>query len=310
MPAILTHYTYALETELGTGAFGDVVRVGTQGPDVFMAYGTVPWRKKKDKAQIYPVGALLHHTHVVDYYGKMIPYALAHPEKEMLFAYIESAFMHFALDRLAHAYIFYRSGFDQNGELHGFYKWTHGAFEAILDKDLAKRKGTYQRPYKCLLADKARIYEISKMWAACCPYPLQEDSFYEAWLDYIAAMKLIYSSTGIKKGLLGRIMGKTSAAYAQSMPRSTKKFASMDIQNLSHAVWKDPCTGEEKTDSIDDLFAKAKADMEELHLILEDAKAGQNVDERLNSWERNLDHDGTPYDGKKQFQDVCFPKIM
>lgn len=310
MPAILTHYNLALETPLGTGAFADVVRVGTQGPDVFMAYGTVPWRKKKDKAIINPVGAALHHVPVEESYGKMIAYASAHPEKEMLYAYIESALMHYALDRLAHPYIFYRSGFDENGELHGFYKWSHGAFEAILDKGLSQRKGTYQRPYKCLLAQEQRIREISKMWAACTSFGLQEDSFYEAWKDYIAAMKLIYSPTGIKKKIIGLLLGKTSAAYAQSMPRSLKKYAAMDIQNLTHAAWKDPATGEEHHESIDDLFELAKKDMGELHAILEEAKQGKDVTSALKKWGRNLDHDGTPYDGKKRYQDVCFPKIM
>ena len=309
MPALLTHYIFAKESILPSlQGFENAYALGNQGPDVFMPYGMVPWRKHKDTEEIRPVGAKLHHTHMVDCYGKMIPYALSSPHRDLLLAYLRGAFAHYALDRLAHAYIFYRSGFDQNGELHGFYKWSHGYFEACLDKALSKRKKTKKRPHQVLACKKEEVAIISKMWKECCPYPLQEDSFYGSWRDYVSSMKLIQSRSGWKRPFLKKIMGVTSQAYAQSMPRKLGKYEGLDFENLGHREWKDPATGEVQTTSIDDLFVLAKEDLLELDKILEEARQGKDIDEALKQWERNLDHDGTPYDEEKRYQDLCWPK--
>ena len=307
MPAILTHYTFALETlDNRSRVFEDVIRLGNQGPDVFMAYGTVPWRKRPDKKTINPVGAKMHHAKLYEVYGAMIDYALASPDREMLLAYIEASYAHYALDRLAHAYIFYRSGFDENGELHGFYKWSHGTFEALLDLALSKRKKTRISPYKCLLCDESRVKAISKMWANCTNFGLNEDHFYLAYLDYVGGMKLIQSKTGWKRPLLRLVMGKTSAAHAQSMPGRLGKYKALDVENLSHMEWRDPSTGETHTSSIDDLFALAHRDMKDLHELMNAARNGLNVKGELKKWERSLDHDGTPYGDVKRYQELCW----
>ena len=309
MPALLTHYIFALESRTtSVSGFENAYALGNQGPDVFMPYGMVPWKKHDDTEEIRPVGAKLHHTKMVDCYGKMIGYALASPHQELLLSYLRGAFAHFALDRLAHAYIFYRSGFDEKGELHGFYKWSHGYFEACLDKALAKRKKMKKRPFKVLKCDKQEVEIISKMWQDCCPYPLKEDSFFLSWKDSISSMKLIQSRTGWKRPILKKIMGVTSQAYAQSMPGRIGKYEGLDFENLSHSEWKDPATGEIRTSSIDDLFAEAKLDLLELEKILEAAKQGKEFLTRLDAWEANLDHDGTPYGGSKRYYDLCWPK--
>ena len=310
MPALLVHYTsaYFLAKELPFTSF-DALALGAQGPDTFMAYGTVPWHSRKDKKTINPWGAIMHHTPVEDVYVKMMSYALEQEEKDVLFDYIEGAFLHFALDRLMHPYIFARTGFDENGELHGFFKWSHGFFEAILDKDFARRCGTFKKPWKVLKIDEKELAAISKMWAACVTYPLEEDSFVKAQIDYVSAMKMIYSPTGIKRPLLKLILGKYSAGYAQSMPASTKKYRVMDVQNLSRSQWRDPCTNKPSNASVDDLFKQGLEDFKQLHEIIKKAKNGEDVYALVKQWAGNLDHDGTPYGAKKKRYSLCWDAL-
>lgn len=309
MPAILTHYQFALETlDDETRVFEDLYRLGNQGPDVFMAYGMVPWHKHEDAKQVFPVGAKLHHTKMVDCYANLIDYALGSPDKDLLLVYIEGLFAHYCLDRLAHAYIFYRTGFDEKGELHGFYKWSHGFFEALLDKSISKRKKSYVHPRIAIQGDESRIAKVSKMWHEATSFPLTDESFLLGYYDYVTGMKMIQTRTGWVRPFFRLLMGKYSAAYAQAMPGRLGKYKRIDVENLSHATWKDPSSGAESSDSIDDLFAKAKQDYADFRALLEKAKAGQDIRQELAAWERNLDHDGTPYGESKKYYDLCWEK--
>ena len=273
-----------------------------------MVYGMIPWHKRIDKKDIAPIGAKMHHTHMVDCYLPMIEYALKSPDKEMLLAYIEGAFAHFALDRIAHAYIFYRTGFDEAGELHNFFKLSHGFFEALLDKQLTKRKGIRIRPSNAIRGNESRIAKVSAMYQACCPYHLEKDSFLKAYHDYIAAMNLIQTRTGWIRPFLRLIMGKYSQAYAQAMPGRIGKYAYVDPENLQKKEWCDPATGEKRNESIDEIFALAKADMVTLKALLKKAEQGEDIKEELTAWERNLDHDGTPYGQEKRFYQLVWKK--
>lgn len=307
MPALLTHYCFATKTlSFTSGGFPQAYYLGNQGPDVFMAYGMIPWHKRVDKKEIYPVGAKMHHTKMVDCYMKMVKYAYKSEHQELLLTYVLGLFAHYALDRLAHPYIFYRSGFDRNGELHGFYKWSHGFFEALLDKVVAKETGNKLKPYKVLLIPKDQLAIISKMWEACCPYPLKEDSFALAQQDFVSSEKLIQGKTGLKRPIFKLIQGRNSAAYAQSMPPRMGRYARLDVANGNHATWEDPCSGEPSTSSIYFIMEVAKADFSDLIGIIEKVIDGTDISQELTKWEANLDHDGTPYDGKKTHQKLCW----
>ena len=87
MPAILVHYTFALsaipEEDI---PFRDVVNLGSQGPDAFMAYGTVPWKKREEVKKIRQWGHTMHALPVESVYLKMMEYADSSPHKDMLYA--------------------------------------------------------------------------------------------------------------------------------------------------------------------------------------------------------------------------------
>ena len=299
MPAALVHYTFSLNAITEEDRpFQDVVQLGSQGPDTFMAYGTIPWRKRENVKKVQQWGHTMHSLPVGSVYLPMVEYASKQPDKDMLFAYIDGIFMHYCVDRIFHAYIFGRSGFDENGKLVGYWNWSHGFFEAILDKTFAKRKGTYIPLYKTILSDPERVKSISKMWAACSPAHLEEDDFYTSYVDFVMAEKMLYNPLGLKRPLF-RLLGRYSTPYSQSHPFFLKKFAPLDVENASHSEWIDPCTGETHNDSIDDMFQRALKDYEAVHALLQKAKSGQDVHDEFEAWTRNLDHEGCPIGAKR-----------
>ena len=306
MPAILTHYTFALKAipeELVP--FRAAVNLGSQGPDTFMAYGTVPWRKRNDPEKVRGWGHAMHSLPVESVYVPMMDYAAKQPERDLLYAYIDGLLMHFCLDRLMHAYIFFRSGVDKDGKLSGYYGWSHGAFEALLDKILATREGTYGKLDRCILVPDEQARVISKMWQACSPTPLSEDDFYLAYLDFVGAERLLYTPHGFKRPLF-RLLGKYSTPYAQSHPRNIKPFEKMDIMNDAHKTWHNPATNEVYEDSVMELFSKALKDYEEVHKLVLAHKEGKDIREAFAKWTLGLDHEGGPVGKKKVYYDLCW----
>ena len=81
MPAILTHYTFALMAiPEEDRPFAALVNLGSQGPDTFMAYGTVPWVKREEKKKIQQWGHTMHSLPVGSVYLKMVDYASHSPD--------------------------------------------------------------------------------------------------------------------------------------------------------------------------------------------------------------------------------------
>lgn len=306
MPAILTHYTFALKAipeELVP--FTQAVNLGSQGPDTFMAFGTVPWRKRKEVEKVRGWGHAMHSLPVEKVYLPMMDYARKAKEKDLLYAYIEGLLMHFCLDRLMHAYIFYRSGVDQDGKLSGYYGWSHGAFEAILDKVLAKREGTYGRLDRCILTPEAQVKEISKMWKACSPTPLHEDDFYLSYLDFVGAERLLYTPHGFKRPLF-RLLGKYSTPNAQSHPLRMKRFEKMDVMNDARMTWHNPATDEPHDDSVMGLFNQALKDFASVHALVSAHREGEDIADAFAVWTKGLDHEGGPVGKKKTHYDLCW----
>ena len=306
MPAILTHYSFALEAIPEVDRpHRDITNLGSQGPDTFMAYGSIPWRKRTNIKKIRDFGHLMHRLDITETYVEMAEYARGKEKADLLYAYIDGILMHYSVDRLMHAYIFYRSGVDENGGLSGYYSWSHGFFEAILDKVFAKKKGTYQKMYRCIECEDKDVMEVSRMWAACAPVSLGEDDFYLSYLDFVGAEKLLYNPGGVKRPLF-RLIGKYSTPNAQAHPVNVHKFDAMDILNEKHAIWHNPATDEHHDESIEDLFELALKDFAEVHEILLASRRGEDVRERMREWTKSLDHEGGPIGVKKSHYSLCW----
>ena len=311
MPACLTHFTFEeCNIPEEEKKYQNVVRLGTQGPDPYFYYGFLPNHSGPDKKEIQEVGEILHHSEIADHYWALMQYACSSDDKELLFAYIDGLWMHYCLDRNFHPYIFSQSGFDSNGELHGFYKFSHGCYEAVLDCYVAEKYQSKRKTSSTVKENKEDIRKISKMWQSLSSsFPvLKEDSFYKCWLAFKGVEATLWTGFIPWKRPLFKALGKHSLAYGMSYPRRFHRYDYWDCLNEGHRLWKDPCTLKEHTDSVDDLFLKAKADYQAVHELLLKAKNGEDVHEQLLAFVNKIDHDGSPYNKKKTWFDLCWDK--
>ena len=148
MPAVIVHDTFALEMiPEDEKPYIAAVRSGTQGPDLFMAYGKNPFKKREDAKEIRPWGTVMHHTPVEDVYGKMMEYANNHADFDM-----ESITV-FAPD----------DAFDQFS-----YATEHVSYDSAIDV-LQSCIKTFTIINDCLDEDYTNVlewlnYELSKVW--------------------------------------------------------------------------------------------------------------------------------------------------
>jgi hypothetical protein len=310
MPAMLVHYSFVLEAiPQDEVKYLDAVRLGGQGPDPFFYYGVKPWNKPLDYQAVSGYGSTLHHTDFTDTYYRMIEYAKKSCDRDFLLAYIDGLLMHYVVDRTCHQYIFAESGFDENGKLTGYYKWSHGAYEALLDETFSKRKGTYMKPSRCIAMSKDKVMLISKMWAECTEDPkLTPTSFYTSWKSYKLAMNVLWSPTGFKR-LFFRMGGQHSLAYGMSYPHHLKKYAPMDILNEAHRAWLNCVTKQVRTESFDDLWQICLKDYQKAHQILEKARLYEDGKDDLRKFVGSQDHDGFHIGLKKKVFDLCWNRL-
>jgi hypothetical protein len=310
MPAMLVHYSFVLEAvPEDETPYLDAVRLGGQGPDPFFYYGVKPWGKPKDYKEVSGYGSTLHHTDFTDTYYAMIDYAMKSPDRDFLMAYIDGLLMHYTVDRTFHQYIFCESGFDENGKLTGYYKWSHGAYEALLDVVVSKQKGTYMNPAKAIKMSKENAMKISKMWQACTLDPkLTDQSFYRSWKDYRFAMNFLWSRSGWKR-IFFRLAGKHSLVMGMSYPHHIKKYAPMDILNEAHRAWLNCVTKQVRTESFSDLWDLAMSDYKKAHQIIEKAKLFQPEKDDLKAYVHSQDHDGFHVGVKKKVFDLCWDRL-
>ena len=308
MPACLTHYSFAkLMIPEEEKPFEDVICLGTQGSDPFFYYGILPFWTGPDKDEIQKVGERVHHEEIGVYYSKLIEYAKKSPKKEMLFAYIDGLWMHYCVDRNFHPYIFSRSGVDETGRLKGYYKFSHGLFEALLDVYFSREYWKFTKTSSTLKVGEEDLMEISRMWSTLSNvFPvLKEDSFAKAAIAHKGVEGVLWSRTGLKR-ILFRIVGKHSLAYGMSYPKFYRRYDYVDILNKSHSPWVHPITGETFTDSVDDLLNKAKEDYRKVHEILVRCKEEEVPVKEFVAFVNKLNHDGFPYLSEIRHFSLCW----
>lgn len=306
MPAALTHYLFATQNAEGVKD-KEAFLLGTQGPDPFFFYGMVPWRKKENPLAIRNYGEEVHHSDFSAIYARMIDYANLKEgeEKDALISYLEGIWAHYCLDRVCHPYIFYRSGFDENGELKGHFGYAHKVFEALLDATLAKENGLPSAS-RAMKIGKEKAKAISAMWEAGSPELLKADTFYESWRDYRTIESFLQSKTGYKR-ILWKRLGKENVLYAFSYPVFLKKKEPLDVLNLKKQIWKNPVTGISSSLSVPEMFAEAKKLYRKGEKVILEHQNTENTSTSLVNLEKGIDHDGCPWGQKKIYLDPSSP---
>ncbi len=215
-----------------------LLSVGAQGPDIFFYHKTIPLKT----AGHYRLFARRLHTERVDSVFRNLLAGVKNavePFFHKCFAYFAGYLSHYALDCVAHPYVFNRAG-------HGP---GHTRFESDMDVALLK------------LQNK----DMKKTYAAILKMPAEEDSGVAGVLlgralfecfgpeapppgecaraihDMYRAQRLIVDPHGIKRGLV-RALGKPIHAEelftAAILP--PKPDISLDSLNLARKPWREP----------------------------------------------------------------------
>lgn len=314
MPAVITHYTFALETMLEADErYKKAIFVGAQGPDPFFFYGQVPLRHRKGAEAVDTFGSDLHHVELSAPYYRLIEIARKSPDKDLLFAYIDGLLLHYCLDRNCHPYVFYETGYPEKPEDKKKFGISHMYLETIIDYLLGREKGTFRCPDVYLDLSKEDALKIGAMWSECNAAtlkkePFDEKSFYYALKDYRSALHAAFSKTGKKKALYKKLFGSVSHAWAMSYPQNLDDFKGIDFLNDSHKEWMDPVSGAVHRESWSDLMDKSAKDYERAHELLVKARSGAPIESELRAFVAGIDHDGVPVGQSKHYQTFIWPR--
>jgi hypothetical protein len=302
MPSAITHYLFAQQAlDLANTKLKFLndniyaVNVGTQGPDPLFFYGTIPWKPRKNTKQAKLKGNLLHSVEVAEKFVKMISYAQNKigKEKELLFSYIFGHGLHYLLDREAHAYVFYMTGVDKNGELDKKFGTDHALFESMIDYEFVKYLGiaTYAiKPHKTLQLSDNDAIAISQMYAS--GESIGDFMFYQAWEDMKYLESFFLDSNQTKTRIL-KLFGLGNSILNSMIHKIQRSEDDrIDYLNLTNQTWFNPATNKPHQESFVDLFKIALSQLTSWAEIIELAFNKKVYSDKLNSFVANRGYDG------------------
>jgi hypothetical protein len=317
MPAILTHYTFAKAVMVDPSRpYPEALFLGAQGPDPFFFYGQIPWKRRALSKAVNAFGAKVHHMDVTDLYESLLKHAAASKDSELLLSYVEGLFLHYALDRNCHPYIFSKAGFSEDPQEARAYGLSHMLLETYLDLIIGKRSKTFTyRAERYLKVPKAELEEISSLWndanaEITGDSAIGKTSFFDAARDYAGILRFVNTPHAFKRWFLGTFLGKASQPYAMNYPSHIpSELRNLDYLNEAHGEWPDPVSGGKRTESFLDLWDAAQRDYITMLPLLQKARAREAFRGELSAEIRNLDHDGFGPEEKMNFMDPLWPSI-
>lgn len=302
MPSLIAHAYFAEDLSSSYNALTDVIakeplafRLGSQGPDPLFYGGIHPKRPLHLLMASRKYGNRLHKMD-----GTALFSALCEEMKtiempgyhDIFLSFVLGQYAHYLLDSTAHPYIFYWSGFDENGLLTGEYHYAHAHFEARIDASLALRRGQEEKlghPEQVLELDDEKLKIISEHFTSALEKVFKTHFPKNYYRDAVMNMRSVYHMVN-KKKKPGNFL---KMLY---LPRTKQDV----VLNQEHHVWMQPVTGERLEDSFLDLYRKAQETFKEAYALLEE---GSTLEEALKSRLNGLNYEGCVPGYKKIYKD-------
>ena len=273
MPALVTHDTFGNEAyELITDTVGsskdciEAFLLGNQGPDplfyAVMDPSVSDWAK---------FGTTLHRERTNDLLAALRGSLeiFSGKEKTIARAYALGFLCHYLLDSRVHPLVYSQEYALCDAGVPGLTRKDGGNVHTTIECEfdevvLSRYLHTNLRqfnPSRCILRaglDVLRVVSTMYLYMGLTVYGQvpPADLFTRSVKLFRAAMTLLYSRNGLKRWLVVRLeeaMRSVSTFGSLSMrarPRQESIF-----ENASHDPWIEPATGNERTESFDDLFA-------------------------------------------------------
>ncbi|MDF2657719.1 MAG: hypothetical protein K0Q94_510 [Paenibacillus sp.] len=263
MPNIWTHFIFGRELADLVGfqaasaspELRRVYNIGCQGPDFLFYHRFLPWQKTAGMPEL---GSAMHSRQCGPFLLDLLEAVRGKPLNAPDTVFALGFLTHHILDRNAHPYVFYLSGFK---------KWDHQRFEIFIDTLVARTRlgiETWNTPvWKEIDAGGALPGGIAAVFERLTRlhYPELGRRFTardwdDAYRDMIRAQKLFHDPAAIKRKI----------TFGQIEPFLFKKEVPLlDFLNESRKEWRHPSILEERhTESFWDLWELAIQDGEPL----------------------------------------------
>lgn len=285
MPAFSTHYLFSHELMAQIQAADPDIRLdasavyyGTQGPDVLFFHRILPIMPGKS---YNPAGSRMHRANPNTLFEAMLAYAktLDGAQLERALSYIYGFLCHYALDRVAHPYIYAT----QHAIIEARHLWylkgvVHNRVEYEIDMLMLRRhlQVASARTFETrdvLSADPALLDGMAGVLAAAVQgalqLPMTRVQARQAFCDTRTMQSLLTDRHGWKlpvMALLQLPVYPFLGPCLTSMLRRTQADTRWDYTNDQKAEWAYPADPSRVScESFEELFARAKRDA--LHLI-------------------------------------------
>lgn len=259
MPNLFTHHLLVKEFYEGVKPFDsfmknnfDCLALGTQGPDPLFYEGIVPGHMIRPKLAKAKLGNEIHRSDGTKFMAQLLN------QEDMNDGYKAFAFgqfCHYILDRICHPFVYYMSGFDQDGKLTGKYHYSHSHFESELDVAMCLTHdftSALKDPAKLFPADKETLEKIEKGMTGAVSELFNRKLPKDYYKNAVCNMRNAIKAINKMPEFMIKVMGNFVLA-GQRLPHSCDR----SVLNEAHELWKHPVTGEEHHDSFEDLFQEA-----------------------------------------------------
>jgi len=271
MPSMYTHRLLGDEvyTRMNEGKVKEAINVtdtvysiGTSGPDIFFFYHAWPWLRNEWAEKVNGYGGKMHEFHINEMFETMLKLCKEN-NNPFYSAYTAGVLIHWALDHLAHPYVF-----NQTGDCKGKSALLHRMYESHIDRamineyriDISKRSPYHFVTYKSTTHEP--IYDLyAKTLKDIWQITLGKEDMKQSLKDFYRIERALYDPNGNKMKWIGRLERALKLEYyGTSMIIPQVDFKSWDVLNLKKRTWYHPSTNEPSNLSFLELFEKAAVD--------------------------------------------------
>lgn len=256
MPNVITHGLMANEvvqllenTEI-TEAIEKYPRLfffGSNGPDYLFYYRY--FKSDDDAKEMRQLGSLFHDEYINEFYtaAKSHIKSLNYPkQRQMALSYVAGHLCHWALDSLAHPYVFHKTGL-----IEGDTRYDHYRFEAMIDTLVVKRvlnKKFKEVPsYKFVELKAEERISIAKVYQSIVSDVLGKRIELSKFVDSMKSMYqfnlLLFDKIGLRSKLIRPIekyILKDEWIFTSHLVTPEVDIKN-DVLNLRRDEWSHPC---------------------------------------------------------------------
>ncbi|MCD7723551.1 MAG: zinc dependent phospholipase C family protein [Clostridiales bacterium] len=280
MPAFATHYLFAadmlpyLKSAMDFEINENALFIGAQGPDIFFFHRALPfwWGKPLRKA-----GSAVHRAAFGSVLDEMTEYCKTSKRPGIAKSYVCGFILHYALDRCAHPYIYFRQNLLTAAAKPKNPPSAHNTVELSIDSVMLNEKLGVKKPrgFNTKNMFCCNDFELSEIAGAAAAFskviaPLHFDvnDVKTAVKDTRRAQGVLADKTGLKKAAAAAV--QTLAApfsggfMLSAMFRTNNLTKARGFMNYERRRWESPFAQNEKrkksSESFLDLYEYAKKD--------------------------------------------------